>query len=269
MLSIQNALGNYHADAVRRALRQSPVLLFGAGTAGRQIQNLLRANGIEVTAFLDNHRVGETVDGIAILGPAEGALRFGSRGVFVTTSWRPATSGGMSAMRHQLLDLGCENVMPFPWILWAFGGPAHYLWDNPAKMESERNGIAAAAELFEDNLSRDLFRCHVAFRETANADLLPPLATHPQYFPEFLAPVENECFIDCGAYTGDTLQPLLEWNPEFTRAVSFEADPATFSKLQQYTRDAGLADRVEGAGAVENISEARRPHRVIRQDELP
>ena len=245
MLMTQAAMRTYNADAVKRALRQGPVLLFGAGNVGRQIQTLLRANGIEVTAFLDNYRAGETIDGVSIIGPAEGSLRYGARGVFVTTSWRPATTGGMSGMRQQLLDLGCENVMPFPWILWAFNGPSHYLWDHPAKMEAERDSIREAADLFHDEFSRDLFRRHVAFRETADPDVLPALATHPQYFPEFLAPAERECFIDCGAYTGDTLQPLCDWNPGFARAIAFEADPGTFPKLQQYTRDAGLADRVD------------------------
>lgn len=245
MVMTQSATSLYNAETVRRVLRESPILLFGAGKLGRQILALLRTNGLETTAFLDNRRAGETMEGLPVIGPAEGALRYGSRAVFVTTSWRPTTTGGMSEMRRQLLDLGCATVMPFPWILWALNGPSHYLWDQPSNLDREYTAIEEAAQLFHDGESRSLFRRQVAFRETADADLLPPLAQHPQYFPEFLEPSERECFIDCGAFTGDSLAALIDWNPGFERAIAFEADPATFSKLREFTRSAGIEARVD------------------------
>jgi FkbM family methyltransferase len=238
--------GVYNAGVVQRMLQEGPVLLFGAGQLGRRLLALLRSKGLEATAFLDNSRAGEQVDGIPVIGPAEAALRYGSRGVFVTASYRPATSSGMSAMRHQLLDLGCAQVIPFPWVLWALQGGSHFLWDQPGNMDRSYNEVEAAARLFHDAKSRSLFRRQMAFRETADADLLPPLSgDHPQYFPPWITPSDLECFVDCGAYTGDSLAPLLSWNPDFARAVAFEADPATFARLREFTRSSGLEVRVD------------------------
>jgi FkbM family methyltransferase len=229
----------YDRETVDRILRRQPVMLFGAGKLGRHVLDLLRRVGVQPVAFLDNLRAGTTLDGLPVWTPAEGARIHGANGLAVTASWRPATTGGMADMRRQLLSLGCQTVIPFPWVLWTFDGPAHYLWDHPAKLEAEREAIAAAEQLFHDEASRDLFRRQVAFRETADAQLLPPLATHPQYFPEFLERHPRECFIDCGAYTGDSLAALQQWHPGFAQAVAFEADPATFATLVASSRAFG------------------------------
>jgi FkbM family methyltransferase len=247
----------YDRETVARLLRRQPVMLFGAGKLGRHILDLLRRAGVQPVAFLDNHRAGTTIDGLPVWTPAEGARIHGANGVAVTASWRPATTGGMADMRLQLLSLGCETVIPFPWVLWTFDGPAHYLWDDPAKLDAEREAIAAAGLLFHDEASRDLFRRQVAFRETADASILPPLATHPQYFPEFLERHPRECFIDCGAYTGDSLAALHQWHPDFAQAAAFEADPATFRTLEKFTQETGIASRVVchpfAVGAIKTI----------------
>ncbi|MBN7573062.1 hypothetical protein C1H57_00405 [Clostridium sp. 2-1] len=55
----------------------------------------------------------------------------------------------------------------------------------------------------------------------------------PQYFPsDILGFTDNESFVDCGAYDGDTLESFLKvTNEKFSSAYSFELDKDNYDKL--------------------------------------
>src|SRR5262249_16602480 len=55
-----------------------------------------------------------------------------------------------------------------------------------------------------------------------------------QYFPSDLFRMSpEECFIDCGAYDGDTIRDLVaETGGRFRRVIAFEADPQNFTHMQ-------------------------------------
>jgi FkbM family methyltransferase len=64
---------------------------------------------------------------------------------------------------------------------------------------------------------------------------LRPIEKHPQYFPDFIKPDPNECFVDCGAYDGDSIASFLKWNSgQFRKVIAFEADPICFKKLRAF-----------------------------------
>ena len=238
------------------ALRNAPVVLFGAGNLGQRILKELRYAGIQPSAFADNNRRlwGKKVDALEVLSPEDAAERFGAKGIVIIATWRPAQSGGLRDLEHQLGSLGCRRVIPFPQILWTYPEQLtpHYLWDLPSKIDLERDAILRAAALFDEMESNREFRYQVEFRKTADIHLLPPLETHPQYFPEFLTPLAEECFVDCGAYDGDTLCSFLQWTGgRFRKFIAFEADPANCEKLR-----AAAAGYPETAGRIECRQEA-------------
>jgi FkbM family methyltransferase len=218
--------------------RSRPIVLFGAGGLGRRILHGLRSTGVEPCAFADNNPDlrGQRVDKIEVLAPAEAAKRFGSTALFVIAVWRPAQSGGVRDINHQLRALGCEFVVPFSHVLWSLPDLLpHYLWDVPAKMEPQQQAIEEALSLFKDQASRVEFDAQVGLRQTSNFDAMPKIETHPQYFPPFLTLNENECFVDCGAYDGDSIDSFLAWSGgRFRKIIAFEADPSCFEKLRDF-----------------------------------
>lgn len=55
-----------------------------------------------------------------------------------------------------------------------------------------------------------------------------------QYFPHGLyGPREDEVFVDCGAYDGDTLQAFLRRNQSFTAYHAYEPDPGNAARLRE------------------------------------
>ena len=72
------------------------------------------------------------------------------------------------------------------------------------------------------------------------------------YFPPGLFRLsEDEVFIDCGAYDGDTIRDLLDASGgRFRRVYAFEADGRNFLKLRQYidSLPASLRERIKPIG---------------------
>src|SRR5476651_2495528 len=66
------------------------LVLFGAGMRGRKICEALRRHGVVPLAFADNAAdiIGNSVDGVPVLSPADAAARYGAEAVFVVTIFR-------------------------------------------------------------------------------------------------------------------------------------------------------------------------------------
>ncbi len=73
-----------------------------------------------------------------------------------------------------------------------------------------RQEFAEAEKLFADELSRETLRRVVSFRIRWRMRELKGIIKDRQYFQkDIFGPVENEVFIDGGAYVGDTIEGLF------------------------------------------------------------
>lgn len=96
--------------------------------------------------------------------------------------------------------------------------------------------IKNAEECLEDHASKECFSKQIAYRKTGNYSLLPSTSIDDQYFPsdiplKFTSPI---FFVDCGAYTGDTIEFLSKMGTTFRGLMCFEPDLENFIKLGQY-----------------------------------
>ncbi len=76
----------------------------------------------------------------------------------------------------------------------------------------------------------------VRFRLFPDLDALPPPVEHEQYFPDdIFSLIDDEMFIDCGAYDGDTIKAFLRLrSSSFCRILALEPDATNFQKLRDY-----------------------------------
>src|SRR3954447_6038190 len=93
----------------------SELVLFGAGNLGRRTLAGLRDTGIEPLAFIDSNKArwGESVDGLVIVGPEEGARLYGARSAAIVTIWRGEGAARMATRIAQLRQIGFQCVVPF------------------------------------------------------------------------------------------------------------------------------------------------------------
>lgn len=217
--------------------RSRDIVLLGAGGLGRKIAAGLRAHGVPPLAFADNApaRQGTMIDGIRVLSPADAAREFGARAAFVVAIWGANSPHRYAHSRAQLAALGCDVVVPFPPLCWAYPETLlpHYLQDLPHHVVEQKTEVRRACDLWEDDASRAEYLSQVRLRLLADFDGLAHPVAHPQYFPDDLFSWrDDEWIVDGGAYDGDTLRMLQRLHGNrFAHLLALEPDPANFAAL--------------------------------------
>lgn len=241
--SIQSASARGRSTFREISSGRTKLILLGAGRLGRTVAAKLRTSGFTILAFADNNRAlwHTRIDGLDVLSPAEAAARHGADAVMIVTVWHPATHPLVPALVSQARDLGC-NAVPFPVLFWAMPDQflPYYLWDSPHKLLRAKRRVLHAYELLGDDLSRETYVRHLKLRLWGDFESLGEPTPLPQYFPGLFTLSPDECFVDCGAYDGDTLRDFVQQTAgRFRKAIAFEADAALLRPLEESVRQMG------------------------------
>jgi FkbM family methyltransferase len=227
----------------------TPLVLFGAGNLGRRALRGIRESGVEPLGFADNNAAlqGTTVEGLKVFSPAEAVSSFGRQAAFVVTIWTPHPTRQLAfpSVSRQLGDLGLGSavcVVPFVPLFWKHAEallPYTFL-DLPHRIYEDAGAVRAAYGLLSDRLSREEYLLQLAYLLSTMDSMEVPCPSEDEwYFPRELFTLrEDEVFIDCGAYDGDTLSCFLDaCGGRFAEIVAFEPDPEAFPRLEKRARD--------------------------------
>ena len=149
-------------------------------------------------------------------------------------------------IQTKLLESGFTNVMSFsesiafmPTILEEIA-KTNYLWlvQDRSKM-LDKNRLTEVDTLLSDETSHKLLQQLILLRETLDIKHYIQ-AEGREYFPSdipMLSTLEKVNFIDCGAYTGDTIVELIKQCSYVTSTLSFEPDEKNIQTLQTTLND--------------------------------
>lgn len=214
------------------------LILFGAGGLGRKTMTGLCQSGIEPLAFADNNSAlwGDQIEDIPVFNPQDAAREYGNRAAFVVTIWRAGGNHRFKQTRQQLLNLGCSKVVSFAHLFWKYAHTflPYYAIGLPHQLLPQAEQITQAYTLWADDASRYEYLAQVRWRLLLDFDVLPSPVIHDQYFPDDLFHLnENEIFVDCGAYDGDSLRMFFQKQPQFKgKLIAIEPDPHNLQSLQ-------------------------------------
>jgi hypothetical protein len=179
-------------------------VLFGAGRLGQITLAGLRKAGVEPLAFADNrpNLWNTPVEGLQVLSPKDAVSQFSQKAIFVITIY---TS---QPVREQLTALGLKVVSfaalawRYPQVLTPHGGV-----ELPSKIFAQAADVQKAFHLWADETSRSEYLGQLQWQASLDPSVLPPhLPQKEIYFADdLLVPLENEVFVDCGAFDGDTV----------------------------------------------------------------
>jgi len=231
----QEALLNPSADFDRIAGVATQVVIFGCGHLGDLALSGLRAAGWQPVAYIDNDRSlrGSTFRGLPVLAPEDGVSRFNDEAVFVVAIYNN------SGPRAQLAALRCQRIVPYPMLFWRF---SEYMKEE-TRLELPQRILAAVDQLREtvpflnDQKSLDEFaaqifwRCSLDYSRLSQHD--PP---SDMYFAPDLVHLRNdEIFLDCGAFDGDSIRAFIERTGQrYRRIIALEPDPANRDALRRF-----------------------------------
>jgi FkbM family methyltransferase len=209
---------------------RSSLLLFGASQLGLRALAGLRRLGIAPLAFVDNQpsKWNRNVGGLPVLSSAESVRRFGTSASFIVCIWRS------KAVMDQLESLGCRSAVEFKALFWRF--PDEFLpnmrVDRPHLILQQARAVRDVFSALSDDESRIEFVQQIEWLLKYDFGLLQVASQNEQYFEKQLFTTHpQEVFVDCGAFTGDTLQAFLRHCPEPRALHAFEPEPKNLAAL--------------------------------------
>ena len=109
---------------------------------------------------------------------------------------------------------------------------------NKRFFNENSNRVNAVCSFLGDDISRNTFKAAVSFRQSFLSKNAPEYSKQ-QYFPDDVVGLSNnEVFIDCGAFNGDTAKKFIEkCGGNFEKIVCFEPDAANFAALDRAFSD--------------------------------
>lgn len=225
------------ADVLARAEDRSRVdrarsigdwIIYGAGRTGHKWAAALTGNGHRVHAFIDRQATsGGELTGYK-LAECPDALR--RKCAVLLALHNPGAD--VAQVRHQLLEHGYGEVWLLQDLIDAWPQLSHF-WLAPASETLPcKDDIAAAYGALSDAHSQALMVALLDQRLNGNAEVLPKPETETHYLPHGLPrPPSPARYVDCGAYTGDTIESLLRNGITFDEIAAFEPDPTNFPRL--------------------------------------
>lgn len=223
------------------------IVLFGCGYMGRIVLSILRKKGIEPLAFADNNssKWGTTIDGVRVLSPSDALNEFNDKAVFVITIWSHLHR--YAVPEKQLEDLQCKRIIPCLALFWKYPDLflPYYQIDLPHKILQDSEKVKKAYELFSENESRAQYLAQLRLRLLLDiGGLSLPSGRKEVLYSRIKSLGNNEIFVDCGAFDGDTIKEYLaERGSNFKRIVAYEPDPENFIKLKEYVSNLPLEIR--------------------------
>lgn len=248
---LRETLGIY-ADAVTK--NEVQLILFGAGSAGKNLLPLFMSHGRRPALVCDNSpvNIGTSLCDVPVVSVDAAHERHRDAVVVM------AIGSHQEQVRKQLAAEGFQpdrilSIREAPLKFYTHHVPRWY-WSE-ADLEQHADDLERAYALLSDDTSRRLFLQRIAvlshgadyasyaafIKEYSFLDQRPhPADMDPESFYYFNNDVvrlaDEEMLVDCGAYTGDSLEQFLasKASPAALRvAYCFEPDPANYAQLEK------------------------------------
>jgi FkbM family methyltransferase len=219
-----------------KKLSNKHIVLYGAGAFGSENCELFRKYGIIPEMFLDkNAREGDKKMGIPVLRPDDKSLPESFRRNCLVYISIVVPQKIMTTIKKDLADWGysnCEEVQKITARKVKFDGINE---ENPNDeyFKNNKEKIYRALELMNDDESRTTYISCVRAHILRNYSCCHETDFTVQYFDAGV-PYSKEFshFVDCGAYTGDSLETALKFS-DIELYVGFEPITSNFSALSK------------------------------------
>ncbi|MEW6087957.1 MAG: FkbM family methyltransferase [bacterium] len=212
-------------------------IIYGAGETGKRVRVLLERYGIKIDCFLDE-KGGKNifVDNIPVFKPGAGIAD--KTAIVIVAIFNHTTD--IIPVIALLKEMGFTRIIPYTefFIHFADDLPVHY-WLGPVDIyKSHISEITTVFSMLDDRHSKELYLSLLRFRITGNPAYMPQPQIGNIYFPLDVPGRSKPChFIDCGAFSGDTLVSARERFGILGSVRAFEPDQKNFRQLVQLNND--------------------------------
>ena len=249
MEKLKIVIGKSKDDALTAALKRSglPVVLYGIGLIADTARIFLQEKGIRVSCRVVDDKYMDPVlphtGPDRILSISQLQKEFSAYNLLLCF-FRGYTN---DLKPYRQLFPGAQTI---DYLSSIYEGGALQPLDSSYVL-AHKPAFDSVYELLEDSLSRDSMEAYINAKINKDASYLFPFVRRPQYFSEInqvtaLKLHQNEVFVNCGAFIGDTIKDFLEVTScRFDKIYACEPDSTNLQKLARFIQSAGIAGRTE------------------------
>lgn len=187
------------------------------------------ASKINPTGFIDDYKSGTTFCGKPVLGgEAVPQSAIVVNCVLMAKSWAAKRRVDQLNVRFRLdyYDLlkTAPNLTPVP----------KFVSETICDMRNNKNHWENLSQTLADNESRMTLSNVINFRKTADLRYLQNYSFRPveQYFDPVCPLIDQEAFVDCGGFDGDTTEEFIRRCPKYEQVWMFEPSKENLEKAK-------------------------------------
>ena len=202
----------------------NPVYIYGTGTFAKDVREVLFNKGVGILGFLDHTGAVQRPEDLPETARSDTTVYIGIHNHIAR----------IAPIVDNLRRLGYENIVTPPQLYEKYGAEMgdRYWLTSPDFYPQHATNILHTRYLFSDDTSKHIYDALRHCRYTGEYAQMPTPDTEHEYFPADLPAWPNPLrFVDCGAYTGDTLAAFLAAGYKFASVTSYEPDVDNYLKL--------------------------------------
>lgn len=223
----------YIEDVLQQLKKTKHIVIFGAGSRAQFLAKFLLRYHLKLDAFVVNQKYFKEGIGIRIKNQVlpvkcyEEEIESGKEITIVLGI-------AQSALDMRMFEKANISAV----ISMSIGTREDYLIGKDFYL-SHAEELDNFYDLLADEFSRECMYIHYCGRLTGkDIPFIPNLSSDPQYvFDEFMTWRERECLVDCGAYTGDSIEEFMLKMPSETvkefMAYALEPDKNNYKGLKE------------------------------------
>ena len=246
--NVKTEISNTEDRDLSQLIADKTVILYGSSGFGRAINDLLESNNIVPKYFVDSFCQQSEFCSKPVISMDE-LLHLDKTNsnivVVITSQW---VNEILESLRMKGFDSEVLFIQNF------YDGINWFLLTKEERKLFENNIRTVHNKLY-DSFSKEIISLLYGTRTTAFATAFSAAfaisckqSGKNQYFIKEVLSVlsrhENVAFIDCGAFTGDTIQEAFDLGVKFYNSVCFEPDVENFTALTERLETLGINDKV-------------------------
>ena len=211
-----------------------PIALYGTGDGADKIISVLERYGLKdliIAVFASDGFVRDRMfHGFKVISYSECCEKYGDKDFIVLVcfgSSRPEVLEQVSRIKSER-ELYVPDVPVYGNVLFTreFYGSA-------------RDSIEDVCSRLADEASQRCFENYISYKLTGDISYLAGAESDPDDELELLKDISDGCFVDLGAYYGDTLIRYLDKFPCLDKAIAVEPERHSFKKLKECAEKLG------------------------------
>ncbi|MBR2381807.1 MAG: FkbM family methyltransferase [Clostridia bacterium] len=223
-INIKTDLWHYLASS------RSPIVMYGMGNGADKIIAVCEKYGIEICDFFasDGFVRGHSFHGKTVISYSAMKEKYAGQNPIVLLSFASSLPDVLALFKKvgEECELYAPDVPVFGETLFTI----EFFEENRARFE-------AVYDLLADEESKRIYDNVISYKLSGQIKYLWESESEKQaVYEEILDCKSISRYVDLGAYNGDTIREMLQFNPNLKSVIALEPDARNFRKLNEYAQ---------------------------------